>query len=306
MPSFLMSKGEIMQKCKFFMEHLRVTQAYGVYHDCTPDHTSYSHTGSFALDLGGRDTGRDWAYAPCDIVVKRIYGKYNAVWFETLEEVMCADRVARHLVFLMLHIDTPILETLGIQVGKVFRQGERFYCEGTAGATGNHIHMEVGIAPYIPTGWSRTPLRDMSGNYVWKINKQLKPHEIFIVGDDVNIIDSGGYDWVRESDFDNDTNVPCKKCEELKAVISRMETDAALAKEKIKQAGEQIQADDFYIKKLKQGKEELQEKLGKMTVENGTLKETIISLQEQLEEARQPVKENGFFLKLLNILFGGA
>ncbi|MBQ3008344.1 MAG: hypothetical protein IJD80_02040, partial [Oscillospiraceae bacterium] len=79
-----------MQKCKFFMENLRVTQGYGRYYNGVVDFSSYSHTGSYALDLGGKDIGRDFAYAPCDVVVKRIYGEYNAVWFETLEEVMCA------------------------------------------------------------------------------------------------------------------------------------------------------------------------------------------------------------------------
>lgn len=75
-----------MQKFKFFMEYMRVTQGYGRKEDGSVDNSSYSHAGSYALDLGGSDTGKDWAYAPCDIVVKRIYGNYNAVWFETLEE----------------------------------------------------------------------------------------------------------------------------------------------------------------------------------------------------------------------------
>lgn len=192
-----------MQKCKFPMEFLRVTQEYGRKEDGSVDYTSYSHTGSYALDLGGKDLGQDWAYAPCDMVVKRVYGKYNAVWFETLEKVMCADGVARQLVFMLLHINDSDLQGLGITVGKVFRYGEKFYREGTAGdATGNHIHLEVGEAPFTPTGWTRTNIRDRTGAYVWKINKQLKPHEVFILGDDVQILDGGGYPWKRVSDFE--------------------------------------------------------------------------------------------------------
>lgn len=192
-----------MQKCKFFMKHLRVTQGYGRYSNGNVDYTSYSHTGSYALDLGGRDTGRDWAYAPCDVEVKRIYGKYNAVWFETTEKVLCADGTAQKLVFMLLHINDEDLKELGIAVGKIFRQGERFYREGCAGAVGNHIHIEVGQAPFYPTGWRKTNIKDRTNSYVWKINKQLKPHEVFILGSDVITIDGGGYDWTSEDSRDD-------------------------------------------------------------------------------------------------------
>lgn len=191
-----------MQKCKFFMEYMRVTQGYGRYEGGNVDYTSYSHTGSWALDFGGRDMEKDWAYAPCDIVVKRIYGNYNAVWFETLEKVLCADGQERQLVFMLLHIDDADLKTLGIAVGKIFRQGERFYREGSAGAIGNHIHMEVGLAPFYPTGWQKTQIKDRTGALVWKINKQLKPDEIFILGSDVVVMNDGGYHWMQEDNRD--------------------------------------------------------------------------------------------------------
>ena len=122
-----------MQKCKFIMEHLRITQGYGRDASGNVDNSSYSHKGSYALDLGGKDTGIGTAYAPCDVVVKRIYGTYNAVWFETLEEVMCADGQARKLVFMLLHCNSEDIKALGIKVGKTFKQGEPFYKEGTAG-----------------------------------------------------------------------------------------------------------------------------------------------------------------------------
>ncbi len=192
-----------MQKCKFFMEYMRVTQGYGRYEGGAVDYTSYSHTGSWALDLGGRDLGKDWAYAPCDIVVKRIYGEYNAVWFETLDKVLCADGKERKLVFLLLHIDNADRDDLGLAVGKIFRQGEKFYREGSAGAIGNHIHLEVGEAPFYPTGWQKTNIKDRTGSYVWKINKQLKPDEIFILGRDVIVMNGGDYHWMQEDSRDN-------------------------------------------------------------------------------------------------------
>ena len=191
-----------MQKCKFFMEHLRVTQGYGRYSNGNIDYTSYSHTGSYALDLGGRDMEKDWAYAPCDIRVKRVYGEYNAVWFESVEKVMCADGVRRKLVFMLLHINDSDLKELGLEVGKVFLQGEKFYREGSAGAIGNHIHLEVGEAPFYPTGWQKTNIKDRKGAYVWKINRQLKPHEVFILGRDVVVMNDGGLEWNQEDSRD--------------------------------------------------------------------------------------------------------
>jgi len=211
-----------MQKCKFFMEHMRVTQGYGRYENGNVDYTSYSHTGSYALDFGGRDTGEDWAYAPCDVVVKRIYGEYNAVWFETLEKVLCADGTARKLVFMLLHINDSDLKTLGIAVGKIFRQGEKFYREGSAGAIGSHIHMEVGQAPFYPTGWQKTNIKDRTGAYVWKINKQLKPHDIFIIGSDVIIMNDGGYDWLKEDNRDDTIEQLQRENEKLKAQLTHM------------------------------------------------------------------------------------
>ena len=193
-----------MQKCKFFMEYMRVTQGYGRYTGGNVDYTSYSHTGSYALDFGGRDMGEDWAYAPCDVEVKRIYGRYNAVWFETVEEVMCRDGVGRKLVFMLLHINDADLKRLGMKPGKVFRQGEKFYREGCAGAVGSHIHIEVGEGPFYPTGWQKTNIKDRRGNYVWKINSQLKPHQVFIVGSDVTVMNDGGYDWVKEDRRDDE------------------------------------------------------------------------------------------------------
>lgn len=196
-----------MQNCRFFMEYMRVTQGYGRYENDSVDYTSYSHTGSYALDLGGRDTGKDWAYAPCDVVVKRIYGVYNAVWFETLTDVMCADGKARKLIFMLLHIDDADRETLGIKVGKVFRQGEKFYREGSAGAVGNHIHIEVGTSPFTGTGWTKTSLKDRTGAQVWKINNQLRPHDVFIVGKDVTVMTDGGYDWYFEDERDDEISL---------------------------------------------------------------------------------------------------
>ena len=51
-----------MQKFKFPMEYLRVTQG---------EFDPYSHAGSMAMDFGGKDTESDKLYCPCDMIIKR-------------------------------------------------------------------------------------------------------------------------------------------------------------------------------------------------------------------------------------------
>lgn len=200
-----------MQKFKFIMETLRVTQGYGINSNGSIYYDSFSHAGSYALDLGGENgTTNSWMYAPCDIIVKRHYrglSGYNAVWFETINEVMCADGKARKLVLLCIHANDSVISELGITVGKTFNQGDKFYREGSGGGVHSHVHIEVGLAPFREGGWYESEYIDNSnGKNVWIINDKLMPNEVFIVGDDVVISNDGGYSWVKESEFNNMNN----------------------------------------------------------------------------------------------------
>lgn len=170
------------QKARFPMEILRVTQGYGYSVDGVSAYT-YSHARSYALDLGGKDGGQDWLYAPCDIRCRRIYGNYNAMWFESTSPVLCADGVTRTIVIECIHMNNSDKNALGMYVGKVIPQGQRFYREGTAGnATGNHVHLEVGAGPFTGTGWH---VEYSGGKAYWPINNRLMPHKVFFLGPDV-------------------------------------------------------------------------------------------------------------------------
>ena len=97
--------------------------------------------------------------------------------------------------------------------------------------------------------------------------------------------------------------VNCKECARLKAEMEQMEKNYEAA---LTGCFETI---DGYVCDVHQLEEQnimLKEKLGKLTVENGTLKETIVSLQEQLEEARQQQPKENILVKIFRILFGGA
>lgn len=176
-------------KLFFPMQTLRVTQGYGVAYGGVKANT-YSHAGGYALDLGGSDGGADWLYAPCDMVVRRVYGSYNAVWFESLEEV---EGVGGTVILLCLHMNNADREALGIRVGKVFKAGEKCYREGMSGnVTGTHVHLEIGKGPMKGTGWKQ------NAQGVWVINDPLVPSEVFRLKEDVRVLNDGGYRWARE------------------------------------------------------------------------------------------------------------
>ncbi len=180
-----------MKKLYFPMETLRVTQGYGVAHDGVPAST-YSHAGGYALDLGGGNGGADWLYAPCDMVVRRVYGSYNAVWFESLEKI---EGVGGTVVMLCLHMNNADREALGIRVGKVFKAGEKCYREGMAGkVTGTHVHLELGKGPMKGTGWKE------NSKGVWVINNPLIPSEVFTVRGEATVMNDGGYRWRKAAE----------------------------------------------------------------------------------------------------------
>lgn len=186
-----------MQNVIFPMKIMRIAQGYGLEVDGVAAST-YSHTGSYALDLGGTDTGAEYLYAPCDVTVMRHYRGtgYNAVWYQSNSEVMCADGVARQLVFLLLHANDNVITELGITVGKTFLQGEKFYKEGTGGGVATHAHLEVGLAPFSGTGWYQSDyVGDYNGAKVWIINNKLIPSQIFFLDDSITVKDGYGYNW---------------------------------------------------------------------------------------------------------------
>lgn len=103
-----------MQKLKFPMEYLRVTQRYGIRDDGTPDTSNYSHAGTYALDFGSKDTGSDKLYAPCNMIVKRC--RQNAtgeLYLESTLPVEFADDTTDYARLLYIH-DSKFNVTNGI------------------------------------------------------------------------------------------------------------------------------------------------------------------------------------------------
>lgn len=178
-----------MEYCLFPMYFYNLSQGFGS--------SSFSHKSIMALDLAGRDTGKDIVFAPFSGTIRKIYTQdANEVWLESDNEVMCADGKKRRLVVLFAHDD----DVSNLYVGMHVNQGDPFLNEGRKGnTTGNHCHIEVGLAPFHDSGWF------LNSQNHWQINDPIDPRLIFILKDDCTVINdhylNESYAFPRVSSF---------------------------------------------------------------------------------------------------------
>lgn len=107
-----------------------------------------THKGAYAVDLAGKDTGRDNAYMPFTGVIKAIDSPANgnALFIQSTNKVRFADGTIDYCTVMFVHDN----ERTGWAVGKTFKQGVQIYTEGTAGkAYGNHIHFEIAKGKFV-------------------------------------------------------------------------------------------------------------------------------------------------------------
>ena len=211
------------QMFKFPMEYLRVTQG---------ENDNYSHAGSLAMDFGGKDTGVDRLYCPCDMVVKRC--RYNAngeLYLESTLPVLFADGTTDYARLLCMHDNA-----FNVVEGQVLKQGDYFYDEGGMGGGkpgkyANHVHIEAGKGKWKST----TQTMNSRGSYV--IEKQAHLYDLFILGDDVIIKGNGGYNWKKVSDFkEPELEKECEHCKELEAEVEKLAENVAYLTTELTQA----------------------------------------------------------------------
>lgn len=178
-------KNYLIYPCKF----MRITQSYTGTTSHKP-HTTGT-PGDYPVDEGGKDTGRDYMYCPCDeMVVKRIYGVgnkgVNTLWLQSTSKVTFADGTENYFTMQITHPDDSELKN--IKVGTVFKRKEKICREGKDGATGNHFHFSGGKGKFKGNGWLK------NSNSKWVLNitgKACKPERLFFVDPDfTKIIDS--------------------------------------------------------------------------------------------------------------------
>lgn len=153
-----------------------------------------SHEFIRAVDMQGDGTDQNDWFAPCTCKVVAKSSSAHTVFFVSCDEygynapVHCADGVDRLVTIALTHID----DYSWITIGKVYRQGERCYREGTyangkKGAVSNHVHLEVANG-YVTFKESVK----INGESVVRFPSSvaLKPTEVFFVKE--------GYHTVRE------------------------------------------------------------------------------------------------------------
>lgn len=183
-PNQKLVQGDV-QVALFPMEYLRITQGR---------YSNFSHKGYNAYDLAGKDGSREKWYAPFDIKVEWLDNgihKTGVVVANTKRVLMANGQIAEpYTLSIMLWHDNDIS---GLRVGQVYKQGEYFYMEGTAGyATGAHIHMELSYWKYDGT----YPLFKLKNGYWTLKGKELNIEDLFFNNDTV-ILDTKGYKFKK-------------------------------------------------------------------------------------------------------------
>lgn len=185
------------QRAYFPMKVIAISQGYGS--------KSSTHKYSYALDLAGKDTGKDEIFAPFDCKVTKLYQprtKNGAidkthspeVWLTSTKKVLCANGYYGYLTISLTH--SP--EVYKMKIGQVYKQFQKIMTEDHQGIGngGNHIHLE--LSKGTKAGW-----KIIKGNYV-NVNG-VKPEEYLFVKEDSTIKNATykgtTYKLIKESDI---------------------------------------------------------------------------------------------------------
>lgn len=166
-----------MEKAMYPIKTIRITQK---------DHQG-THADCFATDEAGPDGGISSLFAPFTGVIKKIYTQdANEVWLESTEPVEYPDGTVDYMTIMFAHCN----DVSHLWVGKVIKQGESFYSEGTKGyATGNHCHFECAKGKFTGTGWHK----DNAG--YWSINNGKLVTDCLFIDDSYNVIQTLGLNF---------------------------------------------------------------------------------------------------------------
>ncbi len=143
----------------------------------------------YPIDDGGKDTGKDPIYCPCDeMKVTAIRGVGNSSVTNTIWLVSTSQVVAptfTDIAFMTLtHPDDDDIKN--IKVGDVFHRGDIICYEGSDGATSNHIHITCGRGSSIT--WKK------NSNGAWVMAGDCKrPEHVFYVDRSFTTELWGGY-----------------------------------------------------------------------------------------------------------------
>lgn len=167
-------------------KNLRITQTYNGSTSHKP-HTT-GRPKDYPIDEGGKDTGKEACYCPCDrIKVVRVYGVNargtNTVFWESTAKVKFADGTTDYLCGMFTH--TVDSDLKNIKAGTIFKRGEVVCKEGTDGNVGMHLHMSFGKGKLTNGGW----VENSNGKWVLSCTGgTFKPEELLYIDEDFSKI----------------------------------------------------------------------------------------------------------------------
>lgn len=172
------------------MKTMKITQNYLGKTSHLP-HTT-GNPKDYPIDDGGKDSGRDAIYCPCDeMKVTNIKGYRNpkvtnTIWLVSTTKVITP--TFEDICFMTLtHENDSDLQK--IKIGDTFKRGEIICYEGSDGATANHIHIVVG------KGSSSDWVKSTTGSWVIKGDTK-KPEEIFFIDRNfTSVMSTGGLNF---------------------------------------------------------------------------------------------------------------
>lgn len=172
---------------------MRITQNY----NGSTSHYGHSHGApkDYPIDEGGSDGGRDPIYAPCKLIIRRIWGVgtdgVNTLFCESANKVKLANGKTDYVSFQITHPNDSDLRRL--KVWQTIAKGAVLCYEGTDGASGNHIHLSVGRGKLSGNGW----VKNSRGKWVLTTTGgTLKPEAAFFVDPKfTKIVNNGGINF---------------------------------------------------------------------------------------------------------------
>lgn len=195
-----------MQKLIYPTKIMGISQDYNNSFSHKPSSTGTPK--SYPIDEACGDKNRDYFYAPCDLVIKRIYGVgnggTNAIWLESINKVKLANNKELYITIMVIHPNDDTLKNF--KVGQTFKQKDKMFLEGNDGnATGYHFHIEVATCKFSElknNGW----VQNSKGAWVIS-NNSIKPEEAFYVDKSFTTIkDNKGLNFKSISSTTDNTN----------------------------------------------------------------------------------------------------
>ena len=200
-----------MQRLIYPSKVMNITQNY----NGSTSHYAESHGKPFdyPIDEACADGGRDYFYAPCDLIIKRIYGVgskgTNTIWLQSVSKVKLANSKESYVTIMVIHPEDDDLKKL--KIGQKFKQFEKIFREGKDGhATGNHFHIVVSDCEFsklLNKGW----VENNKGQWVMTPNA-IKPEEAFFIDKKfTKIKNAGGLKFKEISVAPTPAPAPTKK-----------------------------------------------------------------------------------------------